>query len=76
MTTEQNLRKEDADRLYEQHVQPLENVHRGKYVAVSLGGETILAPSLLEAVQRGSQAFGRGRNVVFKVGEKSVGKIR
>ena len=76
MTTEQNLRKKDADRLYEQHVQPLENAHRGKYVAVSLGGETILAPNLLEAVQLGSEAFGRGRNVVFKVGEKSVGKIR
>jgi hypothetical protein len=69
------LRKQDADILYERYVKPMEESHRGEYVAVSLEGQTILAPTLLEAVQRAADALGKGNSIVFKVGDRSVGKL-
>jgi hypothetical protein len=76
MTREQTPRKHDADRLYKQFVKPLEKDHKGKYVTVSLSGDTIISPTLLEAIQRADDTFGRTPTVTFKVGEKVVGKIR
>ncbi len=64
---------EQADRLYEQYGKPLEDAHRGEYLAVSRDGQILLAPSLLEAVDQAADAFGPD-NFVFKVGEKAVGK--
>lgn len=64
---------EQADRLYEQYGKPLEREHRGEYLAVSRDGQTLLAPSLLDAVERAADTFGPD-NFVFKVGEKAVGK--
>ena len=75
MGTEQAPNKRDADRLYQQYVKPLEKDHEGQYAAVSLHGRTVIAPTLLEAVQQGTDAFGRGKNVVFKIGDKVVGKL-
>jgi hypothetical protein len=75
MAKEQTPRKQDADKLYEQYVKPLEKEHRGQYVGVSLRGQTIIAPTLLEAVEQASDSFGRGQNVVFKIGDKVVGKL-
>ena len=68
-------RKQDADRLYTQYVKPLEKDHKGEYVAVSLQGKTILAPTLLEVMQQAEDIFGPRQTVVFKVGAKSVGRL-
>jgi hypothetical protein len=64
---------EQADRLYRQYGKPLEQEHWGEYLAISSEGKTLLAPSLLEAVERATDTFGPG-SFIFKVGEKTVGK--
>lgn len=64
-----------ADKLYDKYVKPLENKHQGKFVAVNAVGKSILGDDLLEVVQKSVSVFGPG-NLIFKVGEKSVGKWR
>lgn len=66
---------EQAERPYYDYGRPLENEHRGEYVAVSADGKTLLGTTLLGVVQRASATFGPG-NFVFKVGEKAVGRWR
>jgi hypothetical protein len=68
--------KDDADKLYERYVKPLEQEHPGKYVTVKLSGDTIISPTLLEALQQADARFGPRRSVTFKVGAKVVGNIR
>ena len=76
MIDEQAPRLQDADRLYERYVRPLEPEHRGKYATVTLAGETVVAQTLLEAIQEADDRFGQNPTVTFKIGAKVVGKIR
>ena len=76
MTERQPPRLEDADRLYDRYVKPLEQEHRGEYAAVSFQGQTILAATFLEALQQASEKLGRGNSIVFNVGGKAIGKLR
>ena len=64
-----------ATQMYERFGRPLESEHGGEYLAVSREGETLLGPTLLEVLQQATAAFGPG-NLIFKVGEKTVGKWR
>ena len=66
---------DEADRLYDQYGKPLEAEHWGEYVAITPDGRTVLAPTLLEAVQQAASVLGSD-NHVFKVGERIVGKWR
>lgn len=66
---------EEADRLYDLLVKPLEGTHHGEYAAVSRGGELLLASSLLEAVEQARSAYGPD-SYVFQVGQKVVGSWR
>jgi hypothetical protein len=68
-------RKQQGDRLYERYGRPLEDQHRGEYVAISPDGQTILGSSVGEVLREAKATFGPG-NFVFKIGEKSVGKWR
>ena len=68
-------RLEEAEQVYERYGKPLEREHRGEYLAVSPEGKTLLGATLLEVLQKASTTFGPG-NLVFKVGEKAVGKWR
>lgn len=68
-------RKRQADALYEHYGKPLETEHRGKYVAISPDGETIIGLTVLEVLDKATGAFGPG-NFIFKVGDKAVGKWR
>jgi hypothetical protein len=54
---------------------PLEDKHRGEYLAVSPDGRTILAKTLLEVVAKARAAFGP-ENFIFKVGARAVGTWR
>lgn len=63
-----------SDKLYEAHGKPLENTHEGEYLAVSFKGETILDNNLYEIVKKAADAFGPANSIVFKVGQKFVGK--
>ncbi len=65
---------EQAHKLYEIYGKPLEQEHRGEYVAVSEDGK-ILAPTLLQAAEDAGATFGPG-NFIFKVGERAVGRWR
>lgn len=67
---------QDTDRLYREHVKPLEADHQGEYVGVALDGRTVLRPTLLEAVRESVSRFGKGKSVVFRVGDKVVGRVR
>jgi hypothetical protein len=66
----------DTDRLYQEHVKPLERTHHGEYVGVSFDGRTVIGPTLLDVIGRSAATFGKGRSVVFRVGDKVVGRIR
>ena len=76
MTERQPPRMEDADRLYDRFVKPLEQEHRGEFAAVSFQGQTILAPTFLEALQQASEKLAPGNSVVFNVGGKAIGTVR
>ena len=75
MTDAAQAHTAEADQLYQQYGKPLEQEHWGQYVAISRTGEIVLAPTLVEAMQRARDAFGPG-SFVFKVGEQAVGKWR
>lgn len=63
-----------SDKLYEVHGKPLENTHKGEYLAVSFKGKTILSNNLYEIVKKAVDTFGPANSIVFKVGQKFVGK--
>jgi hypothetical protein len=73
MATENQDQTQEADLVYERYGKPLEQEHRGEFLAVSRDGRTLLAPTLLDAVDRASETFGPG-NFVYKIGDKIVGK--
>lgn len=63
-----------SDKLYERHGKPLEKTHTGEYLAVSFKGKTILGNNLYETVKKAADTFGPANSIVFKVGQKFVGK--
>ena len=63
-----------SDKLYERHGKPLEKTHKGEYLAVSFKGKTILGNNLYDTIKRAADTFGLANSVVFKVGQKFVGK--
>ncbi len=67
--------KQLSDSLYEKYGKPLEAEHYGEYVAISREGKIVLGPTLLDVIDKARDIMGPG-NFIFKVGEKSVGKIR
>jgi hypothetical protein len=75
VTRDRTPTKSDADRLYDQCVKPLEAAHEGAYAVVSLDGTTFLSPTLLDALEQAEQRFGQRPTMIFKVGEKAVGRL-
>lgn len=65
--------KREADKLYAAYGRPLEETHRGEYLAISKDGRTLLAPTLEDALDQAVETFGPD-NFIFKVGERAVGK--
>lgn len=76
MANAEALGEHEADRLYDQYVKPLESIHRGDYVGVSVDGKTVIGSTLIDVVRRTATAFGKGNGVVFRVGDKVVGRAR
>jgi hypothetical protein len=68
-------RRKTARALYEQYGKPLEEEHKGEYVAISDSGHTIVGKSLTEVVTSSIERFGKG-NFVFKIGSRAVGSFR
>ena len=74
-TASQQQLLEEAERLYERYGQPLETELWGQYVAISRDGRLVTAPTPLEIIDKATEALGPD-HFVFKIGERSVGKIR
>ncbi len=63
----------EANQLYTRYVKPLEREHTGEYAAVTADGRTVIGSTLLDTVEQAASTLGPD-NVVFKVGERTVGK--
>lgn len=64
----------DPDRVYDAYVKPLEQDHNDEYVLVTPAGQTVLASTLLDAVRHASKMPSKN-NIIFKIGQKTVGTI-
>jgi hypothetical protein len=73
MSTDQTPSAGIADRIYDQHVRPLEPAHLGEYALVTADGHVVLMPTLVEAAWRAAQAPSK-KNVIFKVGTKAASR--
>ncbi len=71
---EQTPARPDPDRVYETYVKPLEQDHKDEFVLVTATGQTVLASSLLDAVRHASKMPSKD-NIIFKVGQKTVGTL-
>ena len=69
----ENTAEPDAQ-LYEQYGKPLEEDHKGEYVAIASDGQTILGTDPDEVLRRAVAAFGSGKFALARVGEKAFDK--
>lgn len=67
---------QQAEKLYQHFVKPLENKYKGKYVAVSPKGKTIFGSTMIDVLKKANVNFGNITPLVFKVGQEVVGKWR
>jgi hypothetical protein len=65
--------KIQAEKLYNQFGKPLEETHKGKYIAISPNGNTLIGDVLIDLMEQAKVTLGPG-NYIFKIGERSVGK--
>jgi hypothetical protein len=63
---------EQSDMLYERYAKPLEKTQRGKYIAISQDGNTLIADTVFDLMQQAQTTLGPG-NFIFKIGERAVG---
>lgn len=63
-------------KLYEQYAQPLEQIHKGKYIAISNNGSVIIGANDVQVAKDAVEKFGAGRFAFFKIGARAVGKWR
>lgn len=74
-TKDRDERFEQGELLYERFGKPLEREHWGEYVAIAPMGGYVVGADLKEVSRNALKKFGSG-TFVFKVGDKSVGRIR
>jgi hypothetical protein len=67
---------EEFDKRYERYGKPLENDHRGEFIAITQDGRVIVGKNDIEVMDRAIEDFGSGNFILCRVGDKSVGKIR
>ncbi len=65
-----------AEKVYQKFVKPLEHKYLNKYVAVSPEGKTIFGSTMINVLKQAKTDFGEVTPLVFKVGPKVVGKWR
>jgi len=71
----QELAERNAE-LYEKYGRPLENEHKGKFIAISEEGKVIVDPNDVRAAQKAIEEFGPDRFAFYKVGFRATGKWR
>ena len=62
---------QQAEALYNQYGVSFERDLWGQYVVISPDGETVIAPTLIEAALRAAATLGRGA-FAFRIGDRSV----
>jgi hypothetical protein len=72
MTAQHQSLLAQSDALYERYGKPLEKTHRGKFIAISHTGETLIADTVIDLIQQAKETLGPG-NFIFKIGERAVG---
>jgi hypothetical protein len=75
MTAKNSISLSDAEELYDRYVRPLESEHKGEYAAVSPHGALVLGKTFLDTLEEARSGLGAG-SVVFKIGDRVVGKWR
>jgi hypothetical protein len=73
MTAQTQSLLEQSDALYERYGKPLEKTQRGKFIAISLTGKTLIADTIMELMPQAKETSIPG-NFIFKIGERAVGK--
>jgi hypothetical protein len=73
MAAQNHALLEESDALYERYGKPYEKTHRGKYIAISKDGKTLIGESVFQLMEEAKAALGPG-NFIFKIGERAVSK--
>jgi hypothetical protein len=74
-SAEQERLLRESDELYDRYAKPFEGEHWGEFIAIAPDGRFMLGDSRSRLLSDAADAFGPG-NFLFKVGERSVGRIR
>jgi hypothetical protein len=75
ITTQTQSLIERSDALYERYAKPLEKTHRGKYIAISMTGKTLIADTVVDLMQQAKETLVPG-NFLFKMGSRVRGSLR
>jgi hypothetical protein len=67
-------RVEEDHRLYERYGKPLEEAHKGEYLAIGPDGQTILGVDDTEVFRQAIEAFGSGNFGFFRLGYPALEK--
>ena len=62
----------EQKRLYEKYGKPLEQAHKGEYVAISKEGNTLLGIGLGELLRQAVDTFGSDNFAIAKIGHDAV----
>ena len=65
-------RAEEKKLLYEQYGKPLEQAHKGDYLAIGPDGQTILGKRSGEVLHKAVEAFGSGNFGLLRVGHQTL----
>ena len=74
MVRERASRSQEARRVYDLRVRPIEHAHRGEYALITPDGQTIFAPTLEDVMRRAHERAHRD-NLIFKVGDVALGRL-
>ena len=65
---------EERSRLYAQYGKPLEEHHKGEYLAIGFDGQTILGKRAGEVLKKAVETLGSGNFVMARVGFRTFGR--
>ena len=74
MARDRVSQRQEARRVYDLHVKPVERAHAGEHVLVTPDGQSTFAPTFEEVMRRAHQQADQ-RNFIFKVGTMVLGRV-
>ena len=66
----------EADSLYDRYGKPLEQDHRGEYIAIAQDGRIIVDEDDVKVIDQAVDKFGSGNFIFRRVGYSYVDKLR